>query len=196
MTYEPPTATVVASERKGDVVITVLEFAQVPSPSIAPASLWLKWGTDEPETIIELHRVTKRRCKQLTFETYDSEAEPPAAGIVYTFVSWWGSSQLETAQSDSAKWDKREFEPRDAARFRTRDGVVMARKLEPDEASPEAEVVPGGWDHEHCRLCWERISQYEDDPHVGYTDGNDWICEACYERFVASGFGKRLGEAA
>jgi hypothetical protein len=196
MTYEPPTATVVASERKDDIVITVLKFGEAPPPSAAPASLWLNWGNDEPNEIIELHRTTKRRHKKLTFETYDSKAEPLTAGSTYTFVSWWGDSQLETAQSDPTKWERQNFEPKDSVQLHISDGLVMARKLEPNEASPKAEVVQGGWNHEHCFLCWERISQYENELQVGYTDGKDWLCEACYERFVASGFGKKLGEAA
>jgi hypothetical protein len=196
MAYELPTATVVASERNGDVVVTVLEFDEAPSPSAAPASLWVKQETEQPDVVIELHRVTKRGRRKLTFETYDSRAEPLAAGSAYTFVSWWGDSQLDAAHSDPARWEKQEFEPRDAVQFHTSDGLVMARKLETDEALPKTEVVHGGWDHEHCFLCWKGISQHEGEEQVGYTDGKDWLCEACYERFVASGFGKKLGEAA
>lgn len=40
----------------------------------------------------------------------------------------------------------------------------------------------GSWDHEHCALCWEKISQYEGDQHEGYVtaDGLRWVCEDCF----------------
>jgi hypothetical protein len=196
MAYERPVATVVTSEKKGDVVVTVLKFDEVPSSPVAPASLWVWLETDEPVAVIELHRVTKCRRKELTFETYNSNAKPLIAGSIYKFISWWGDSQLDIAQSNPARWEKREFEPKDAVKLHTSDGLVMARKFDAGEALPKAEIVQGGWNHEHCFLCWKRISQHEDDEQVGYTDGKDWLCEACYERFVASGFGNKLGEAA
>ena len=30
--------------------------------------------------------------------------------------------------------------------------------------------------------------------HSGWIKIDDWICEACYQRFIESGYGKKLGE--
>ena len=46
-------------------------------------------------------------------------------------------------------------------------------------------MVRGGWDHEHCALCWVTISVNPEDQHEGYTDGKDWICVACFQQYVA-----------
>ena len=54
-------------------------------------------------------------------------------------------------------------------------------------------------DHGLCAFCWTKISEQENDPHVGYAtlDGMHVICEECYadfkERFRWT-IEKRLGE--
>ena len=43
----------------------------------------------------------------------------------------------------------------------------------------------GNWDHVHCELFWDKISEYPGDLHRGYctaTQGN-WICETCARDF-------------
>jgi hypothetical protein len=72
-------------------------------------------------------------------------------------------------------------------------GTIVRKKLEGEEIPPGGFVVPGGWDHEHCRLCWERISDIEAGKNFGYTDGKDWLCESCYEKYIVSGLGQKLG---
>lgn len=43
-------------------------------------------------------------------------------------------------------------------------------------------LVPGAWDHKHCELCNEHV----DTGMFGYCDPREnWICEKCYERYVA-----------
>ncbi|HTP30785.1 MAG TPA: hypothetical protein VMJ75_01350 [Candidatus Acidoferrales bacterium] len=44
-----------------------------------------------------------------------------------------------------------------------------------------AQLVPGGWDHEHCQLCREHINNGD----FGYRDEDDhWLCESCYDKYV------------
>ena len=40
-------------------------------------------------------------------------------------------------------------------------------------------------DHEHCELCWNKISIYEGDLHFGYyeEESKSWICPTCYNDF-------------
>ena len=40
-------------------------------------------------------------------------------------------------------------------------------------------------DHEHCELCWAKMSEYPDDLHEAYTanQGKIWICPECYEKY-------------
>ena len=46
---------------------------------------------------------------------------------------------------------------------------------------PNAQLVAGGWDHEHCSLCNVHINTGD----FGYCDPKKrWMCEKCYERYV------------
>ncbi|HLH55264.1 MAG TPA: hypothetical protein VKY92_16795 [Verrucomicrobiae bacterium] len=103
---------------------------------------------------------------------------------------WWTPEQLGLVQDRSRQWILRSFEPSDSVAFLLA-GQTIARKRELGEAvSPETSVTPGGWDHEHCSLCWQKISQLPGDKGCGYTDGRDWVCRPCYERFIVPRLGK------
>jgi hypothetical protein len=142
---------------------------------------------------LELHKLVKREGRVLTFETYNCEAESLIHGSTYLFISWWGVQQLAIAQSSPGRWRKQEFTSQDAVQLQTKDGAVMRHKLVKGEKGPaEATVIPGGWDHENCLLCWQAISQEEGHEKAGYTDGRDWLCETCYAKYIASGFGGKI----
>jgi hypothetical protein len=49
----------------------------------------------------------------------------------------------------------------------------------------EWELREGGWDHEHCKVCWAKITDgmsywLNIDPHFGPFD----LCEACFPRVM------------
>jgi hypothetical protein len=52
-----------------------------------------------------------------------------------------------------------------------------------DNERADGEIVPGGWDHEHCELCWQRIGSGGD--RERYTGANQWVCVRCYKRYIA-----------
>ena len=39
-------------------------------------------------------------------------------------------------------------------------------------------------DHEHCNICWSKISEYPEDIHEAYSakQGMVWICPECFEK--------------
>jgi hypothetical protein len=78
-------------------------------------------------------------------------------------------------------WEQESFVPRDAIKQK----YLWAEHKE-GRAVPE-----GGWEHEHCQVCWWKI-RISDDPEIGigYTNGNQWLCAECYRQFVA---GNALG---
>ncbi len=49
----------------------------------------------------------------------------------------------------------------------------------------------GNWDHEHCRCCWQKITDHPlsaDADREGYVcislpGCRDWICKECFEDF-------------
>jgi len=131
----------------------------------------------------------------ITFETYDSQAIPLEAGSTYNYISRWSPDQLKLAQDQSRTWVLKEFEAQDAVAYSTEGGKIIGRRKE-SSVTDGGTVVPGGWDHEHCALCWESISLHKEHQHIGYTDGNDWLCETCYKTYIVTSFGQKLGDKA
>ena len=96
--------------------------------------------------------------------------------------TWWAPWQLKMVQDTSRPWRRETFVPSGAVE-EVSGGTRLLRKAQPSEitaAGPEAE-----WDHEHCALCWSKISLHPDDNPVGFTDGEDWLCCKCHQAYIA-----------
>jgi hypothetical protein len=189
--YMAVRAEVVGSSIEAGVIRTVLKFDGGPTEPIAPASLYAL--PEGKEKKLDLHRIADRAGQEITFETYDAEYEPLRPGGTYAFQSWWSEDQLALVKDETIVWRRQKFEPSDAVEYHEEDGHIAWCKLEEDEVPTEGKIIPEGWEHEHCRLCWETISPYEDDENYGYTDGSDWICEACYKQYLAWDLRRKLG---
>ncbi len=114
---------------------------------------------------------------QATIEVSDPKLQDYfVSGAEYALLNaYWG--ELATLVLDnSIVWNSVKFEPKDSVVYHP-DGRV--------------ENVKGGWDHEHCRICFQNISLFEADNQFGYVNQNDdWLCESCYQKYVAN---KSLG---
>jgi hypothetical protein len=53
------------------------------------------------------------------------------------------------------------------------------------EDSAKFEVLKKGWTKDHCAVCRWELFESKDDPEygTGYTNGRDWLCMECYEKF-------------
>ena len=58
----------------------------------------------------------------------------------------------------------------------------MAKRSSP-HALAGGEVVPGGWEHEHCAICWQKIG-FGGEPRGFFSLPESWVCEGCYGSFV------------
>jgi hypothetical protein len=191
-----PIATIIQSERDDDLLRTVLELDRDIAPPLAPASLWLEQTFEESTAVLELHRLVKREARVLTFETYQCAIAPLIPGSTYAFIAWWGAQQLAVAQTNPGRWRRQEFALQDAVQPPTKDGAITRRKqVKAHKGLAVATMIPHGRDHENCLLCWQTISLQQGQERAGYTDGKAWLCETCYTKYIASGFGGKLGEA-
>lgn len=70
---------------------------------------------------------------------------------------------------------------------RISDGSI-SRDLTLAADSANFRLVAGGWTKDECLICRWELFRSEDDPEhgVGYTNGRDWLCTECYEKFFAS----------
>jgi hypothetical protein len=58
----------------------------------------------------------------------------------------------------------------------------VGQKYDPDYI----DLVPNGWTHDHCEICFQTISDIKDyDDTEGFTnDNNEWLRKSCFELFI------------
>jgi hypothetical protein len=192
--YKEPLARILAVKKIGSSLAVTLSVERDLCTPLAPASLH---PVEEPGTmLVELHSAAERADNQVTFYSYNYRPDtwPLVISGTYIFRQWWSPDQLALAQDTARQWEKQRFVPLDAAEVSLEGGVRLLRPLKSEDANYTGAIVRAGWDHEHCALCWQRISAYEGDQAIGYSSEGDWICETCYQRYIESGFGKELGD--
>jgi hypothetical protein len=81
------------------------------------------------------------------------------------------------------RWKKRRWTPRDALAQRSDKTLYLYSGQAYD--SEQVELVKGGWSEDHCAICWWKLYESDSSEHgEGYTNGQDWLCTECCERFV------------
>ena len=131
-------------------------------PSEPAAPATLYSPAEDSDEEFDLLRVVDVSANAVTFETYDAGDARPDIGATYIFRPWWEAEQIELVKDESMAWRREKSEPTAAAEY------------------------------EQCGLCWQEISAPEAESDFGYTDGSHWVCERCYEKYIASGFRKKL----
>jgi len=80
-------------------------------------------------------------------------------------------------------WEKHRWAPRDALARRS-DRKLFLYSGQPYDPE-QAELVKDGWSEDHCAICWWKLTASDSPEHgEGYTNGQDWLCTECYQRFV------------
>ena len=76
-------------------------------------------------------------------------------------------------------WEERQCAPQDALRHRATSRVTLYRGQSYNPA--DFELVKAGWTYDHCAVCWNALFDADDpEQSIGYTNGQDWLCEDCY----------------
>src|SRR5579862_1599346 len=78
-------------------------------------------------------------------------------------------------------WHKSSWRPRDVV-IRKKDGTCSF-DLTLAQDSGDFQLVKRGWKKDHCFVCRWELFESEDEHGTGYTNGHDWLCMECYERF-------------
>jgi hypothetical protein len=86
----------------------------------------------------------------------------------------------------SQDWQKQNWQPKPGlVRKRTGFLAVIKRYTGQDYDLNKFELTPGSWKYDNCIICSWRFKQGDDpETSVGYTNGRDWLCSECYERFI------------
>ncbi len=80
-------------------------------------------------------------------------------------------------------WRKASWKPRDCVTDRQSGKVSLDITLAEDSAN--FELIKGGWKKDHCTVCCWELFESQDDHGTGYTNGRDWLCLECYDKFWA-----------
>ena len=150
---------------------------------------WL-YRSGGPSVVGDLTRVPAEPGERLEFYTPDADFAPELRpGAVYPWVPGpWDPRHLDLVLAGPGRWTRRAFAAVPARHFRLPDGVTgwqpLGFPLPP--GAVETGVEEGGWDHEHCEICFGRIGA--GGASDGYVDpGGAWLCPACYARYAVPG---------
>ncbi len=80
-------------------------------------------------------------------------------------------------------WHKQEWKPRDIVIHRADARISLERSLAEEPAN--FELAKSAWKKDHCVICrWELTESSGPQRSTGYTNGRDWVCTECYEKFL------------
>ncbi|MGH9497465.1 MAG: Clp protease N-terminal domain-containing protein [Candidatus Sulfotelmatobacter sp.] len=89
---------------------------------------------------------------------------------------------IKLCRSYNWHWHKAVWKPRDVAVHRKTGRVSFDLDLAADDET--FELAPNGWKKDHCFICrWELYESDDPEHGMGYTNGHDWLCMECYQRF-------------
>lgn len=86
----------------------------------------------------------------------------------------------------SQNWQKQNWQPKPGlVRKRTGFLSIISRYTGQDYDLRKFELAPSSWTYDNCKICSWKICD-SDDPQssIAYTNGRDWLCSECYERFI------------
>ena len=96
----------------------------------------------------------------------------------------WDLGYVQAQLPDLQKfaWRKRSWKPLDIL------VEISSRRIFFDVTTkddPAFELVTGGWSGEFCSIChWELNADGGPEHAEGYTNGREWLCIECYEKFM------------
>jgi hypothetical protein len=123
-----------------------------------------------------------RETRQARFNTMDPALPSPwmTDATLPWLDGWWQAFHVSLILDTAHPWEQVTFAARDALQSRMPGYRVLQERMG-EPPTPDEEIVPGAWDHEHCMLCNAHI----DPGDVAYTDPeNNWLCAACYTTFA------------
>lgn len=96
----------------------------------------------------------------------------------------WVREAVARCREYSWHWQKQAWSPKDVVIHTEDNRISFELKLAEDAAN--FQLVKNGWKRDHCVVCrWELTESNDSDHSTGYTNGRDWVCVECYEKFVS-----------
>jgi hypothetical protein len=98
----------------------------------------------------------------------------------------WDASYIRRAVQRCSEynwyWQKTTWKPHDICVNRKTGKISFDTNLAAD--TENFELLKAGWKRgDRCAVCRWELHESDDDHGVGYTNGRDWICTECYDKF-------------
>jgi hypothetical protein len=98
----------------------------------------------------------------------------------------WNTAYIRSAVRRCSEynwhWQKTAWKPRDMCVNRKTGRISLDASLAAD--AENFELLKAGWKKgEHCAICRWELHESDGDHGTGYTNGRDWICVECYDKF-------------
>ncbi len=92
-------------------------------------------------------------------------------------------SVISSLHQQKWHWIKKPWSARDIVRDKQGE---ISFDLSLAQAGGEFELMQQGWKKDHCAIChWPLFESQDHSEHgVGYSNGRDWLCTECYEKFI------------
>jgi len=160
-------------------------------PQCLATELLTKGGADAQCIRGELSRSPMEKTSSLVDA---ATATPPSPTASFDSVEIHGKqlkledirAAVSLVRSNIFHWEKMRWKPRDIVIRHTNGAISFDLTLAEDKTS--FTLVKQGWKKDHCCICRWELSDCEGEHGIGYTNGRDWLCLECCERFVRGNF--------
>lgn len=89
----------------------------------------------------------------------------------YLIEDWWTDPQIKLVKDSFRIWKKKPFKSIPGFWIQVEGSKILGKISQHEEIPKDAIIDKTAWDHEHCELCFETISDHGDYQREGYTDG-------------------------
>lgn len=108
-----------------------------------------------------------------------------AAGTVQIHGQQWNLDYIrdgvKRCRAYNWHWQKASWKPRDVVVHRKTGKFSFDLALAED--SENFEILKDGWKKDHCAVCGWELFESDDHHGIGYTNGQQWVCLECYDKF-------------
>lgn len=132
--------------------------------------------------LLNTRGVSLARTRQIISKRGQTSEQVP--DIVEIHGQGWDSSYIQAQSVELRRfaWRKRQWKALDILIEIGSDRAFFDVTLKDD---PGFKLVAGGWPREFCSLCHWELNADGGPAHAdGYTNGREWLCAECYEKFL------------
>ncbi len=144
----------------------------------------------EPESfgarLLNRHGVDLERARTFVAKL-PAGAEGSTQPVVFIHGAAWDSQYVQNMSNDLRRycWEKRDWKPRSLL-VEKQTGKIMFYQGESYD-SERFQLGKDAWTKDLCAICrWELAETADPEHNTGYTNGQEWVCVECHDKFMAT----------